>query len=412
MSNTLREAIMVAAMEGDLARLLSLGRDGLGRPLLLGGETLNVLGWSGPPAMPREAVWEDYIREGFAPNFQWSDELFESNSLDLARGFSVCYVPHPEDNCAYWIVDIEMMTSQPVHLILSGKGRPDLPPPDAELLSLICLAIRTCLNNRGATQPNERFSSEYLMLQLIRHKNFDEPLLRFRAQEVHMESEGYFALLLIDLKGYHPRRNSVATIHSLLSAVLNGFSVIDGEVLAFLICHETDDNEEKRQVWHRVEPILRENKLFGLFSRTFYRLGDFHYHYVHTQNTLKLRFCAQPGQCLAACDDLALYSMIHSLRESDALALPMHPIIDQLQHSDQTRKTAYVETLSAYLAHSQKPAPTCEQLHIHRNTLDYRLRRMEELTDLDWGDGDLMFRLYFSLCAIRYEQLSRGAEGL
>ena len=75
--------------------------------------------------------------------------------------------------------------------------------------------------------------------------------------------------------------------------------------------------------------------------------------------------------------------MIHSLRESDALALPMHPIIDQLQHSDQTRKTAYVETLSAYLAHSQKPAPTCEQLHIHRNTLDYRLRRMEELTDLE-----------------------------
>ena len=52
MTNTLRESIMVAAMEGDLSRLLVLGRDGLGRPLLLGGETLNVLGWSGPPAMP------------------------------------------------------------------------------------------------------------------------------------------------------------------------------------------------------------------------------------------------------------------------------------------------------------------------------------------------------------------------
>ena len=37
MTNTLRESIMVAAMEGDLSRLLVLGRDGLGRPLLLGG---------------------------------------------------------------------------------------------------------------------------------------------------------------------------------------------------------------------------------------------------------------------------------------------------------------------------------------------------------------------------------------
>lgn len=89
MTNTLRESIMVAAMEGDLSRLLVLGRDGLGRPLLLGGETLNVLGWSGPPAMPRNAVWEDFIQEGFAPNFQWSDDLFESNSLDLSYGFSI-----------------------------------------------------------------------------------------------------------------------------------------------------------------------------------------------------------------------------------------------------------------------------------------------------------------------------------
>lgn len=70
MTNTLRESIMVAAMEGDLSRLLVLGRDGLGRPLLLGGETLNVLGWSGPPAMPRNAVWEDFIQEGFGlPTF-------------------------------------------------------------------------------------------------------------------------------------------------------------------------------------------------------------------------------------------------------------------------------------------------------------------------------------------------------
>ena len=293
MTNTLRESIMVAAMEGDLSRLLVLGRDGLGRPLLLGGETLNVLGWSGPPAMPRNAVWEDFIQEGFAPNFQWSDDLFESNSLDLSYGFSVCRVPHPEDNCADWIVDIEMIASQPVHLILSGKGHPELPPPDEDLLSLVCLAIRTCLNNRGATEPNERFSSEYLLLQLIRHKSFDEPLLRYRAQSVHMESEGFFALLMLDLEGYHPQRNSIATIRNLLSSVLNGFSVIDGEVLTFLVCHDTDGQEEKRQIWQRVEAILRDNGLFGMFSRTFYRLGDFHYHYVHTLDTLKLRFCAK-----------------------------------------------------------------------------------------------------------------------
>ena len=79
---------MVAAMEGDLSRLLVLGRDGLGRPLLLGGETLNVLGWSGPPAMPRNAVWEDFIQGGLLlPTFSGRMICLESNSLDLSYGF-------------------------------------------------------------------------------------------------------------------------------------------------------------------------------------------------------------------------------------------------------------------------------------------------------------------------------------
>lgn len=406
MNNTLQESVMLAAMEGDLNRLLALGRDGLGRPLLLGGETLNVLGWSGPPAMPRDASWEDFIREGFAPDFQWSDDLFEINSIDLPYGFSVCQVPRPDSGGSDWLIDIEMTASQPLHLILSGRGKPNLPPPNAELLGLVCLAIRSCVNNRSDIEPYQRFSSEQLLLQLIRNKKFDEPLLRFRAQAVHMESEGYFALLMLDLRGYHPRRNSIATTRAQLSAVIPGHSVIDGEVLTFLVCHDTEELEERHQLWDKVEHILCENHLFGVFSRPFYRLGDFYYHYTRTLDILKLRFCAKPGQCLVACDEMALYSLVATLREQDAHSYPPHPTIQVLQQSDETRKTSYIETLTAYLAHSQKPAPTCAALHIHRNTLDYRLRRIEELTGLSWEDGDLMFRLYFSLCSIRYDQLA------
>ena len=359
MTQTLRESIMLAAMEGDLQRLLSLGRDGLGRPLLLGGETLNVLGWSGPPAMPRDAAWEDFIAAGFAPDFQWSDDLFEANSLDLSHGFSVCQVPLPDNNGSDWLVDIEMTGSQPVHLILSGRGHPELPPPDGELLSLVCLAIRTCLNNRAGLEPHQRFSAEHLLLQLIRNKNFDEPLLRYRAQ-----------------------------------------------ALTFLVSHNTGTQEEKKQLWTKVEPILRDNGLFGVFSRPFYRLGDFHFHYTRTLDTLKLRFCVKPGTHLVAADDLSIYSLISILHNHASSPIDSsNPVIDVLRQSDRERSTSYLETLEAYLRHSQKPTPTCEELHIHRNTLDYRLKRIEALTGLDWGDGDLMFRLYFALCIMRYERL-------
>lgn len=405
MNDTIQQAVMLAAMEGDLPRLLALGRDGLGFPLLLGGETLDVLGWSGPPGMPADASWEDFIQAGLAPDFRWSDKLFRENSLLLPHGFSACLVPRP-DGGPDWLVDIQMAGGQPFHLVLSGRDRADASAPDGALLGLLCLAVRSCVNNRPGGPPQQRLSTEQLLLHLIRNREIDEPLLRLRAQSVHIDSEGFFALLMLDLRGYHPQRQSIATIRAELSAAINGPSVIDGEILTFLVCHDTQEEGERRQLRRKAERILADNGLFGVLGRTFYRLGEFHRNYSHTLDVLKLRFCAAPGQCLVSADEFLIYSLAAALREQDPQSSLTHPAIQTLLRSDQARRTSYVETLFSYLAHAQKPAPTCAALHIHRNTLDYRLRRIEELTGLDWGDGDLMFRVYFSLCAMRYEQLS------
>ncbi len=53
-------------------------------------------------------------------------------------------------------------------------------------------------------------------------------------------------------------------------------------------------------------------------------------------------------------------------------------------------------TLDVWLAHDGHPAATAEALHIHRNTLDYRLRRIGEITGLDLGRLEHRFLLYVS----------------
>lgn len=411
MHQTIQESIMLAAMEGDLPHLLELGRECLGRPLLLGGELLEVLGWSGPPVMPEDAVWEDFIQAGLAPAFRMPEELFQSNWLDLPHGFTACQV-NDGDGGVYWIMDIEMSGMQPLHLILPEREKDALPLPDARLLGLTCLAVRNCVNNRLRVEPYRPYSAEQFLLQLIRNEKIDEPVLRFRANSVGMESEGYFSLLMLDLRGYHPHRNSIAAVRAQLSALLGDRSVIDGEVMTFLVSHATGEEAEKRQLWERVEPILEENQLFGVLGFPIYRMGEFREQYIRTLDTLKLRFCADPGRHLVYSEDLGLYAIIAELRERETLDMPVPQIIRTLLASDQTRKTGYVDTLTSFLRHTQKHVPTCEELHIHRNTLDYRLRRIQELTGLDWSDGDLMFRLYFSLCVMRYDRLAGNRPGL
>lgn len=54
-------------------------------------------------------------------------------------------------------------------------------------------------------------------------------------------------------------------------------------------------------------------------------------------------------------------------------------------------------TLTTWFANDGHPAATAEALHIHRNTLDYRLRRIGELTGLDLGRLEDRFLLYISV---------------
>lgn len=51
--------------------------------------------------------------------------------------------------------------------------------------------------------------------------------------------------------------------------------------------------------------------------------------------------------------------------------------------------TALRETFEAYLRHSGDSAKICEELFIHRNTLRYRLKKIEDLLQLDLSDGQV-----------------------
>lgn len=57
---------------------------------------------------------------------------------------------------------------------------------------------------------------------------------------------------------------------------------------------------------------------------------------------------------------------------------------------DARRSTSLLETLEAYLAQGRSAVPTARMLFIHANTLRQRLRRIEEITELDLSREDML----------------------
>lgn len=396
MDTTPREQLLLAAINGGLNELIDTASRLLRCPLLLGDTLLNVLAWAGGPG-GEGLSWEGYISAGWAPDFLTTPQGGPGPRA-LPYGFSATPIPNRKRGGWDTLVDLDLGRGISAHLVLSGLEAPQPPETDA-LIATLCLAIRGLLRaDRDA--PFRAISIEQFLLQLVHGEEMDEPLLRFRAKLVGLEPEGEFALLLVDLRGYRPVHASISTICARLREALNGPYAIDAETLALLPRGPADG-----KLWTQAAALLEEYGLEGVRSPWFYRLADAAYQFRRTSQALSLRFCARRGAPLLTADSLSAYLLADNLYRTEGRLAIDQPILLKLVEADKGGKTAYLDTLLAYLESAQHPAAACAALHIHRNTLDYRLRRMEELVPIDWGDGNLMFQLYFGLCCLRYKQL-------
>jgi carbohydrate diacid regulator len=102
----------------------------------------------------------------------------------------------------------------------------------------------------------------------------------------------------------------------------------------------------------------------------------------------------QPRQSRFSYYDQALPVLLSGLGSGWQAAQLKLPLA-RLQAQDKGKQLLR-RTLEAWFAHDGHPAATAEALHIHRNTLDYRLRRVGEITGLDLGRLEDRLLLYVS----------------
>ncbi len=77
-------------------------------------------------------------------------------------------------------------------------------------------------------------------------------------------------------------------------------------------------------------------------------------------------------------------------------------VLMPLEVYDKKNKALLIQTLETYLQENGNLLHTASRLFIHRNTLKYRLHRIEEICDCNLEDAEARFALYFALEVHRY----------
>ncbi|MBK0123213.1 carbohydrate diacid regulon transcriptional regulator CdaR [Pantoea rodasii] len=164
-----------------------------------------------------------------------------------------------------------------------------------------------------------------------------------------------------------------------------------------LNAHGRYDQDDHRR---RVDQLLQRMKESGqvrmriALGNFFTGPGSIARSYRTARTTMMVGKQRMPEQRSFFYQDLVLPVLLDSLRggwQANELARPLA----KLKANDNNGLLR--RTLVAWFSHNVQPSATARALFIHRNTLEYRLNRISELTGLNLGNFDDRLLLYVAL---------------
>jgi PucR C-terminal helix-turn-helix domain/GGDEF-like domain len=122
-----------------------------------------------------------------------------------------------------------------------------------------------------------------------------------------------------------------------------------------------------------------------------------------------LQVCRLEGWTQAGFEDLGTYRLLLSMTEPDALRAFADSLLAPLDEYDREQGGELTTSLLAFLQHNARWETAAAELFVHRHTLRYRMRKVEELTGRDLSSS--FDRMEFWLALRARELLAAEAEG-
>jgi len=162
----------------------------------------------------------------------------------------------------------------------------------------------------------------------------------------------------------------------------------------------------------RVEPILvplqrflAGHQLSAAVSSSFQSILQFSEHYEQASGILDIGPRVCPDDMIYSYNTLYLHHYVAAFSKTYPPESCYMPEFLALLRYDAQYHTNYLETLRVYLKH-RNAISTAAALHIHRNTMNYRLQKIQEIAGQDLTEGDNLYRLWFSF--MLYDLSERG----
>lgn len=225
-----------------------------------------------------------------------------------------------------------------------------------------------------------------LFMDVLDGKETDPAVLRFKQEGIGWTGEPEMQLFV--LRSQEMNRLDLAFLQSSLSSSFSSFYCFNYQSSALIIVNYGQVSQKE---FHRqLSAFLKKRKTWCGASYPFKDLNNLPTY--HKQAALALRFGKEKPGAINPIEAYALEYLRQQFGDISEAAISS-PVLEQLKQYDASAGTEYYRTLEVYLLHERDQTLSAEILCIHRNTLIYRIKKIESMIEADLNDARTRFAL-------------------
>lgn len=232
-----------------------------------------------------------------------------------------------------------------------------------------------------------------VLTELLDHKKLlsDERIeeaLAFLSWQVHNQ---YVVASMVPRSS--DKAEALSAAASAIARALNNDCVVIHEKAICCVINLTQLREQRAQTIERLE---KHSAILGLCIGVSEQFDDFReLYYYHQQAEVCIRFQQKTlsSRSVSTFEEHAIDYALEKIADKSIAGVFVPHGLKRLIEHDESKGTDFAHLLEAFLSNERHIAKTINQEYLHRNTFDYRIKRVKDILAMDLDDPDVRFRL-------------------
>lgn len=350
-----------------------------------------------------DKLWLEITRNGYHPK-EYIDKLLKSNlPVTVFESNKPIIIQEPNSKLRYISMKIDMGGTAIGFATILEYNSP-FTDQDLKLSEVICKVLACEFSKNINLSQSRGLMYEYLIIELLDNDHMKKELIEERLQYINLKiKENIFVFVAILMNEYALNKVHLNYLCNELELVIpNNKCILYQDRLVMIISQNHNKNPFSDETFNVLTRFLEINHMVGSISRRFSNICAIKEHYQQACDAARIGMHLEPEKSYYEYAPYGIYNLLDITSNSRDLHNFCEPMLLELIEYDKKHQTNYTHTLYTFIMSNQDPVTTAHKLAIHRNTIDYRINKISNLSDINIKDADVILSLNLSFKILIY----------